>query len=97
VRYPTNVKLLWESVEWCYGQLKLDVQIFEGMYSTDQVPQAKRPVQQLQPQTEEINKRTKNTHPQPAALAGQVVISAEDIEQEHADRLQMPAMVLSPG
>lgn len=23
VRYPTNVKLLWESVSWCYGQLKL--------------------------------------------------------------------------
>jgi hypothetical protein len=23
VRYPTNVKLLWESVDWCYGQLKL--------------------------------------------------------------------------
>lgn len=23
MRYPTNVKLLWESVEWMYGQLKL--------------------------------------------------------------------------
>lgn len=23
MRYPTNVKLLWESVSWCYGQLKL--------------------------------------------------------------------------
>ena len=23
MRYPTNVKLLWESVDWCYGQLKL--------------------------------------------------------------------------
>ena len=23
MRYPTNVKLLWESVAWCYGQLKL--------------------------------------------------------------------------
>lgn len=22
MRYPTNVKLLWESVDWCYGQLK---------------------------------------------------------------------------
>ena len=21
VRYPTNVKLLWESVDWCYGQM----------------------------------------------------------------------------
>ena len=23
MRYPTNVKLLWESVDWMYGQLKL--------------------------------------------------------------------------
>lgn len=23
VRYPTNQKLLWESVDWCYGQMKL--------------------------------------------------------------------------
>lgn len=23
VRYPTNVKLLWESVDWCYGQMVL--------------------------------------------------------------------------
>ena len=23
MRYPTNVKLLWESVDWCYSQLKL--------------------------------------------------------------------------
>jgi len=22
MRYPTNVKLLWESVDWCYGQLE---------------------------------------------------------------------------
>lgn len=22
--YPTNVKLLWESVDWCYGQLKMN-------------------------------------------------------------------------
>jgi hypothetical protein len=24
MRYPTNVKLLWESVEWCYGQLRMN-------------------------------------------------------------------------
>jgi hypothetical protein len=24
MRYPTNVKLLWESVDWCYHQLKLN-------------------------------------------------------------------------
>ena len=23
MRYPTNIKLLWESADWCYGQLKL--------------------------------------------------------------------------
>lgn len=23
VRYPTNQKLLWESVDWCYGQIKV--------------------------------------------------------------------------
>jgi len=23
MRYPANVELLWESVDWCYGQLKL--------------------------------------------------------------------------
>ncbi len=23
IRYPTNVKLLWESVDWMYGQMKL--------------------------------------------------------------------------
>jgi len=22
MRYPTNIKLLWESVDWCYGQMK---------------------------------------------------------------------------
>ena len=23
MRYPTNVKLLWESVDWMYGQMKM--------------------------------------------------------------------------
>ncbi len=23
MRYPINIKLLWESADWCYGQLKL--------------------------------------------------------------------------
>ncbi len=42
VRYPTNVKLLWESVDWCYGQLQTDVQISEDTNAPKQVSQAKK-------------------------------------------------------
>jgi len=29
MRYPTNVKLLWESVDWCFGQLKMICKFLE--------------------------------------------------------------------
>ena len=49
VRFPTNQKLLWESVDYSYGQLRLILQVLESKTSSDQIPEMERPLLLLQP------------------------------------------------
>lgn len=42
MRYPTNVKLLWESVDWCYGQM-----IYMCKYLKVRTPRNKYPEQKV--------------------------------------------------
>lgn len=91
MRYPTNVKLLWESVDWCYRQLKLSCK-----YLKVRVPRTKY-LKQKQRYSCYSRKRRKSKKERRVLtrsllhLLGKLLFLLEEIQRNHSSTFTMPA------
>ena len=91
MRYPTNVKLLWESVDWCYGQLKLSCK-----YLKVRTPRTKY-LKQKERYSFYSRKRRKSKKERRVLtrsllhLLGKLLFLLEEIQRNHPDEFIMPA------
>jgi hypothetical protein len=90
MRYPTNIKLLWESTEWSYKQLKLICK-----YLKIRMPRSKYEEQwnkynnfshKRKKTHKEIAKRTKSL----LYLLEKIVVLLKGIENQHQEQLELP-------
>jgi len=90
MRYPTNVKLLWESVEWSYGQM-----VYMCKYLKVRVPRNKY----LEQREKYMNysRRRKKTRKETIIrtrsllyLLDKLLGLLKEIEKQNSDRLEMP-------
>lgn len=90
VRYPTNVKLLWESVDWCYGQLKRNCK-----YLKIRTPRTKY-LKQRQRYNNYSRKRRKSKSERKILtrsllhLTNKLLSLLNDIESNYSDTLCLP-------
>jgi hypothetical protein len=90
MRYPTNVKLLWESVDWCYGQLKLSCK-----YLKIRTPRTKY-LKQKERYGYYSRKRRKSKKERRVLtrsllhLLGKLLFLLEETQRNHADEFTMP-------
>lgn len=91
MRYPTNVKLLWESVGWCYGQMKLSCK-----YLKVRTPRTKY-LKQKERYSYYSRKRRKSKKERSVLtrsllhLLNKLLHLLEGIQQNHPDEFTMPA------
>ena len=91
MRYPTNVKLLWESVDWCYGQLKLSCK-----YLKERTPRTKY-LKQKERYSFYSRKRRKSKKERRVLtrsllhLLGKLLFLLEELERNHSQDFTMPA------
>ena len=91
MRYPTNVKLLCESVDWCYGQLKLSCKHLKvRMPRTKYLKQKERysfySRKRRKPEKERRVLTRSLLH-----LLGKLLFLLEEIQRNHPDGFIMPA------
>lgn len=90
MRYPTNVKLLWESVEWCHGQM-----VHLCKYLKIRTPRTKY-LEQQEKYTNYSRKRRKSKKDTTVRtrsllyLLDKLLELLKQIEKGHGDRLEMP-------
>lgn len=91
MRYPTNVKLLWESVDWCYGQLKLSCK-----YLKIRTPRTKY-LKQKERYSYYSRKRRKSKKERRVLtrsllhLLNKLLFLLEETQRNHSDEFTMPA------
>ncbi len=91
MRYPTNVKLLWESVDWCYGQLKLSCK-----YLKKRTPLTKY-LKQKERYSYYSRKRRKSKKERWVLtrsllhLLNKLLLLLEETERNHSDEFTIPA------
>ena len=90
MRYPTNVKLLWESTDWCYGQLKTICK-----YLKLRTPRTKY-LKQKQRHTNYSRKRRKSKKQRRVLtrsllhLRDKLLFLLKEIEQDYSGKFNMP-------
>jgi len=90
MRYPTNVKLLWESVDWCYGQMVhlckyLKVRTPRNKYIEQRVKYMNYSRKRKKSKKETIVRIRSLLY-----LLDKLLGLLKDIEREHQDRLELP-------
>jgi len=90
MRYPTNVKLLWESTEWSYKQLKLmckylKIRIPRNKYE-EQWDKYNNYSHKRKRTYKETNKRIRSL----LYLLDKIVCLLRDIENKYQERLELP-------
>jgi hypothetical protein len=91
MRYPTNVKLLWESVDWCYAQLKLSCK-----YLKIRTPRTKY-LKQKERYSYYSRKRRKSKKERRILtrsllhLLNKLLFLLEETRRNHSDEFSMPA------
>ena len=89
MRYPTNVKLLWESVDWCYGQMRLTCKFLQI-----RTPRTKY-LKQRERYSNYSRKRRKSKKQRRVLtrsllhLLGKLLTLLETIEADHTGSVQM--------
>jgi hypothetical protein len=90
MRYPTNVKLLWECTEWSFGQLKLMCK-----YLKIRMPRNKYEEQWVK--YNDYSHKRKKTHKQTSRrirsllyLLEKILVLLKEIEKQHEDQLDLP-------
>ena len=91
MRYPTNVKLLWESVDWCYGQLKLTCKFLKVPTPRTKYLKQKERYYNYSRKRKKSKKERKVLTRSLLHLLNKLLLLLEEIEGTHNQVLQLPA------
>ena len=90
MRYPTNIKLLWESVDWCYGQMKLTCKFLKIHTPRTKYLKQRERYGNYSRKRRKSKKERKVLTRSLLHLLGKLLSLLETIEVEHASSIQMP-------
>jgi len=91
MRYPTNVKLLWESVDWCYGQLKLSCKYLKIRMPRTKYLKQKERYGYYSRKRRKSKKERKVLTRSLLHLLGKLLFLLEETQRNHPDEFTMPA------
>jgi hypothetical protein len=90
MRYPTNVKLLWESTEWTYGQLKLICKYLKIRMPRNKYLEQWNKYNNYSHKRKKINKETLRRCRSLLYLLGKLIGLLREIEYQYQDKLDLP-------
>lgn len=90
MRYPTDVKLLWESNEWIYGQLKLINKIIKGRMPRSKYSEQKDNYLSYSKTKKKTNKKTRRRIKSLIYLLEKLLFQLSEIEQKLPDNFSFP-------
>lgn len=91
MRYPTNVKLLWESVDWCYGQLKLSCKYLKIRTPRTKYLKQKERYSYYSRKRRKSKKERKVLTRSLLHLLGKLLFLLEETRRNHSGEFIMPA------
>ena len=90
MRYPTNVKLLWECVEWSYGQMKLMCKYMKIRKPRTKYLDQKEIYSIYSRKRKKLRKETKSRTRSLLYLLDKIVHLLDNIEEKHKEKLELP-------
>jgi hypothetical protein len=90
LRYPTNIKLLWESVDWSYNQLKHMCKTLRLRMPRSKYLEQKEKYYLYQRKRKKPRKETKKRTRSLLYLLNKLNGLLDEVEQEYQDRFEMP-------
>jgi hypothetical protein len=90
LRYPTNVKLLWESVDWSYGQMVRMCKYLKIRVPRNKYPEQKEKYMNYSRKRKKTKKETTLRIRSLLYLLDKLLGLLKEIEQQHEQRLEMP-------
>lgn len=90
LRYPTNIKLLWESVDWCYGQLKMNCKYLKVRTPRTKYLKQKERYSNYSRKRRKSKKECRVLTRSLLHLLGKLLGLLEEIESENPDILSLP-------
>jgi len=90
MRYPTNVKLLWESTEWSYNQLKLICKYLKIRMPRNKYEEQWNKYNNYSHKRKKINKETIPRTRSLLYLLGKLLGLLREIEDQYEDQLDLP-------
>jgi hypothetical protein len=90
MRYPTDVKLLWESVDWCYGQLRIMCKTLKQRLPRNKYTHQKDQYIHYSRRRKKAHKQTKVRIRSLLYLLEKLLGQMAEIENCHQAQLKMP-------
>jgi hypothetical protein len=90
MRYPTNVKLLWESVDWSYGQMVRMCKYLKIRIPRNKYPEQREKYMNYSRKRKKTKKETTVRMRSLLYLLEKLLGLLKDIEQQHEHRLELP-------
>jgi len=90
LRYPTNVKLLWESVDWNYNELKLLCKSLKVRMPRSKFLEQKDKYYQYQRKRRKTHKQTIKRIRSLLYLLNKLNGLLDEFEKQHDDRIELP-------
>jgi hypothetical protein len=90
MRYPTNVKLLWESTEWSYNQLKLICKYLKIRMPRNKYEEQWNKYNNYSHKRKKIHKETLKRTRSLLYLLGKLLGLHREIENQYQDQLDLP-------
>ena len=90
MRYPTNVKLLWESVDWCYGQMVQMCKFLKIRQPRNKYAEQKEKYNHYSRKRKKIKKETIIRTRSLLYLLDKLLKLLQELEQKNQSRLAMP-------
>jgi len=90
IRYPTNVKLLWESVEWMYGQMKRTCKLLKIRTPRTKYPDQKTKYDVYMRKRKKTRKETIKRTRSLLYLLNKLIEEQDNIEEQYESTLEFP-------
>jgi Transposase domain (DUF772) len=90
MRYPTNIKLLWECAHWCYGQMKITCKRLKIRTPRTKYLKQKDKYSVYSRKRKKLKKDTVPRTRSLLLLLEKLLNLLEDIEKQHCDKLSLP-------
>lgn len=90
MRYPTNVKLLWESVDWCYEQMVQICKVLKIRQPRNKYAEQKDKYNQYSRKRKKKRQETIVRTRSLLYLLNKLLVQLQKLEQENIDSLVMP-------